>query len=409
MASLLLNDATLIDGTGRDPQSSVSVLCESGHITRIAAAGSIAAPDGARVVDCGGMTLMPGLTDAHVHFGITSHSDNDPPESWVSYVLKVIENMRIALDEGFTTVRDAGRLDTAFAAAIESGEIIGPRILPSGSFLSQTGGHGDQRSRWSDEPPQTIPGLMAETEICDGIDAVRHAARKQIRRGATQVKLMASGGIMSPNDPIDSQQFTVEEMAAAVREANAYGKYVMAHCYTAEAMQNALDAGVRSLEHGSFMTERVARQMVDAGAYLVPTVVIMEILARASGVPEFSRQKLDRVRAGLANSVAIAREAGVRIGSGSDLLGPRQRRRASEIAELAKHLGPMGAIVAATKTNAALFRMEDRIGTAEEGKGADLILVQGDPMADISVLVPAANIVLVVKSGVVVKDAVAKR
>jgi imidazolonepropionase-like amidohydrolase len=409
MTSLLLNDATLIDGTGRDPRTHVSVLCESGRIARIAAAGSIAAPDGARAVDCGGMTLMPGLTDAHVHFGITSHSDNDPPQSWVSYVLKVIENIRIALDEGFTTVRDAGRLDTAFAAAVESGEIAGPRILPSGSFLSQTGGHGDQRSRWSDEPRKTIPGLMAETEICDGVDAVRHAARKQIRRGATQVKLMASGGIMSPSDPIDSQQFTVEEMAAAVREANAYGKYVMAHCYTAEAMQNALDAGVRSLEHGSFMTERVARQMVDAGAYLVPTVVIMEILARASSVPEFSRQKLDRVRAGLAASVAIARETGVSIGSGSDLLGPRQRRRASEIAELAKHLGPMGAIVAATKTNAALFRMEDRIGTVEEGKDADLILVRGDPVADINVLVQAANIALVVKGGVVVKDALAQR
>ncbi len=257
------------------------------------------------------MTLMPGLTDAHVHFGITSHSDNDPPESWVSYVLKVIENIRIALDEGFTTVRDAGRLDTAFAAAVESGEIAGPRILPSGSFLSQTGGHGDQRSRWNDDEPAIIPGLIAQTEICDGVDAVRRAARKQIRRGATQVKLMASGGIMSPSDPIDSLQFSVEEMAAAVREAHAYGKYVMAHCYTAEAMKNALDAGVRSLEHGSFMTEAVARQMVEARAYLVPTVVIMEILARASGIPEFSRQKLDRVRGATRRRVAIARETGV--------------------------------------------------------------------------------------------------
>ncbi len=406
MPALLFNDVTLLDATGRDPVPHTSVLCESGRIARIGAAGSIPAPEGARVIDGGGMTLMPGLTDAHVHFGITAHSDNDPPESLLSYALKVIDNIRIALDEGFTTVRDAGRLDTAFAAAVESGEIAGPRILPAGSFLSQTGGHGDQRPRWDDGEPAIIPGLVAQTEICDGVDAVRRAARKQIRRGATQVKLMASGGIMSPSDPIDSQQFSVEEMAAAVREARAYGRYVMAHCYTAEAMKNALDAGVRSLEHGSFMDEPVARQMVEARAYLVPTVVIMEILARASGIPEFSRRKLDRVRSALADAVALARETGVRIGSGSDLLGPRQRRRASEIAELAKHIGAMGAIVAATRTNAELFRMEDRIGTVEEGKDADLILVDGNPVDDPGVLVQAANIQLVVKGGVVMKDAV---
>lgn len=409
MPPLLFNDVTLLDATGRDPVPHSSVLCESGRIARIGGAGSIPPPDGARVIDGGGMTLMPGLTDAHVHFGITARSDNDPPESLLSYALKVVDNIRIALDEGFTTVRDAGRLDTAFSAAVESGEIAGPRILPSGSFLSQTGGHGDQRPRWDDGEPAIIPGLVAQTEICDGVDAVRRAARKQIRRGATQVKLMASGGIMSPSDPIDSQQFTVEEMAAAVREAHAYGRYVMAHCYTAEAMTNALDAGVRSLEHGSFMNEAVARRMVEARAYLVPTVVIMEILARASGVPEFSRQKLDRVRAALADAVALARSTGVSIGSGSDLLGPRQRRRASEIAELAKHIGPMGAIVAATRTNAALFRMEDRIGTIEEGKDADLILVDGNPVDDPGVLVQAANIPLVVKGGVVMKDLLASR
>jgi imidazolonepropionase-like amidohydrolase len=409
MPPLLFNDVTLLDATGRDPVPHSSVLCESGRIVRIGAAGSIAAPDGARVIDGGGMTLMPGLSDAHVHFGITAHSDNDPPESLLSYALKVVENIRIALDEGFTTVRDAGRLDTAFAAAVESGEIAGPRILPAGSFLSQTGGHGDQRPRWSDDEPAIVPGLVAQTEICDGVDAVRRAARRQIRRGATQVKLMASGGIMSPSDPIDSQQFTVEEMAAAVREAHAYGRYVMAHCYTAEAMTNALDAGVRSLEHGSFMSEAVARRMVEARAYLVPTVVIMEILARASGIPDFSRQKLDRVRSALADAVALARETGVRIGSGSDLLGPRQRRRASEIAELAKHIGAMGAIVAATRTNAELFRMEDRIGTVEEGKDADLILVDGNPVDDPGVLVQPANIPLVVKGGFVMKDLLAAR
>jgi imidazolonepropionase-like amidohydrolase len=404
MTALLLNDATLLDGTGADPRQHVSLLAEDGRISKIAPAGSISAPDGARIIDCGGRVLMPGLSDAHVHFGLTAGSDHDAPESHVSYVLKVAENIRIALDEGFTTVRDAGGLDPAYAVAVAEGQIPGPRILPSGSFLTQTGGHGDQRHRWTDEPQHSLPGLVAHSEICDGVDAVRRAARTQIRRGATQVKLMASGGIMSPTDPIESLQFTVEEMAAAVHGAQAYGLYVMAHCHTTGAMENALAAGVRCIEHGSVMEERVARQMAQQDAYLVPTLVIIEILARAGGVPDFSRQKLDMVRGEMRTSLATARAAGVHIASGSDLLGPRQSRRASELAEKAKELGAMAAIVSATQTNARLFRMEDEIGTLEQGKLADLILVDGDPLADIAVLSDASRIVLVAQAGVVVKD-----
>jgi imidazolonepropionase-like amidohydrolase len=165
MTAILLNDATLIDGTGAEPRSHASLLVEDGRVTRIAAAGRITAPDDARVIDCGGRTLMPGLTDAHVHFGLTQRGEQDPPESYVSYVLKVVENIRLALEEGFTTVRDAGGLDPAYALAAQSGQIAGPRILPSGSFLSITGGHGDHRSRWSDDAVRSIPGLIAHSEI----------------------------------------------------------------------------------------------------------------------------------------------------------------------------------------------------------------------------------------------------
>lgn len=404
MPSLLLNDATLIDGTGGDPRARTSVLVEDGRIARIGAAGSIAAPDGVRAIDCGGRTLMPGLTDAHVHLGAVAAGANPPPETHVSYVMKVAENIRIALDEGFTTVRDAGNLDPAYALAVEMGQMPGPRILPAGSFLSQTGGHGDFRYRFDDHAIESIPGLVTHTEICDGVDAVRAAARRQIRRGATQVKLMASGGVMSPNDPLESLQFTIEEMAAAVHEARAFGKYVMAHCHTSGAMNNALQAGVRSIEHGSILDERTARRMVEQDAFLVPTLVILQIIARSGQVPEFSRAKMELVRGEMAGSVAIAMKAGVRIGSGSDLLGPRQSRRASEIVEKAKQLGAMAAIVSATKTNAELFFMESRIGTVEEGKDADLIVVDGDPLTDISCLVDAKNIKLVVQGGALAKE-----
>ncbi|MEX0750500.1 MAG: amidohydrolase family protein [Dehalococcoidia bacterium] len=404
MPALLFNDAVLLDGTGAEPRGRDVPRVEDGRIARIDASGAIDAPVGARVIDCGGRTLMPGLTDAHVHFGLTDDGTRTP-ESHVSYVLKVVENIRIALDEGFTTVRDAGGLDPAYALAVEQGQIPGPRILPSGSFLSQTGGHGDQRFRFDDEAPPSIPGLVAHSEICDSPDDVRRAARKQIRRGATQVKLMASGGIMSPNDPLESLQFSVEEMAAAVAEARSFGTYVMAHTHTSGAMNRALDAGVRSLEHASMLDQATARRIAEQDAYIVPTLVIFEILSRSDRIPEFSRSKLELVRREAAASVRVALDAGVRIASGSDLLGPSQRRRGNEIVEKAKHMGAMAAIVSATKTNAELFRMADRIGTVEAGREADLIVVDGDVGGDVGALVDARNVVLVVKSGEIVKDA----
>ncbi len=406
MSALLLNDATLLDGTGADPRPHTSVLVEGGRIARVGAAGTLAASDDARTIDCAGRTLMPGLTDAHVHFGLTARGDQDPPESHVSYVLKVVENIGIALQEGFTTVRDAGGLDPTYALAVETGQISGPRILPSGSFLSITGGHGDHRSPWSDVLTPSIPGLVAHTELVDGVDAVRLAARTQLRRGATQVKLFASGGVMSPTDPLDSLQFSVEEIAAAVHEAKAFGKYAMAHCHTSAAMNNALDAGVRSIEHGSILDEQTARKMAAQDAYLVPTLVIIELLSHMAELPDVSRVKVEMVHGKTGLSVVMAQAAGVHIGSGSDLLGPRQRHRGGELVEKAKHLGAMGAIVSATTTNAALFRLEDRIGTIAEGMDADLILVDGDPLTDIAVLADGRNIPLVVKAGVVVKDGV---
>lgn len=401
---LLLNDITLLDGTGAGPWPHMSVLVNGEQIARIGPVGRVEAPDGARIIDAAGMTLMPGLTDAHVHFGITAASSNEEPESHVSYVLKVVENIRIALDEGFTTVRDAGALDPAFALAVEQGQIPGPRILPAGSFLTITGGHGDHRYRFDDQPSEPIAGLLAREEICDGPDAVRAAARRQIRHGAAQVKLMVSGGIMSPSDPIESLQFSVPEIRAAVEEARAFGKYVMAHCHTSAAMNNALEAGVRSIEHGSVLDASTAKRMAAQDAYLVPTLVILDILSRSAQVPEFSRRKLDVVHGETGTSLRTAMAAGVKIGSGSDLLGPRQSRRASELAVKARHMGAMAAIVSATQTNAALFCMEDRIGTVTEGKDADLILIDGDPVARIEVLAEARSIKLVLKSGAVMKD-----
>jgi imidazolonepropionase-like amidohydrolase len=408
MTILLLHNAALIDGTGADPKPNAVVLVEDGVIRRVGSARSVARPRGAQTIDLDGMRLMPGLTDAHVHFGLLGVNRNRKPEdNLVSYVLDVKENIETALQEGFTTVRDAGGLDPAFALAVEKGMIKGPTLLPSGSFLSQTGGHADHRSRYDDHEMPSVPGILAAPEICDGVDAVRAAARRQLRRGATQIKLMGSGGVSSPNDPLEGTQFTVEEMAAAVYEARAVGTYALAHCHTSPAINNALSAGVRSIEHGSILDEATAKRMAREKAFMVATLHIVELLAAnaaAHGLSHYSMIKLEKVRSQMPVSAKLAAHNGVSVSSGSDFLGAKQTNRGLELVSKAKALGAMEAIVSATTTNARLFNMENRIGAVKEGMQADLIAVAGDPLNNIALLADGTNVRLVVKAGAVVKN-----
>ena len=406
MTSLLLHNATVIDGTGADPRPGVSVLVEDGRIARVAAAGALKADDDAIVIDCSGRFLLPGLTDAHVHLGATE-PDGRATRPLAVYALKVAAFIEETLDQGFTTVRDAGGLDPAWAAVVAKGLLRGPRILPSGAFLSQTGGHGDWRAPHQETIESGIGGLVAGFVICDGVDEVRKAARDQLRRGATQIKVMASGGAASPTDPIDATQFTVEELRAAVDEARVRDTYVLAHAYHPKSIANCLEAGVRSIEHGNLLDEATARRMAKEGAFLVPTLVTYEVLSErgeALGMARASVEKIRYVGASGEDSLRMAMAAGVRIGSGSDLLGEPMREKARELVLQARVMGPMGAIVAATRTNAELFGLSDYIGTVEEGKQADLIVVDGDSLADISLLTDASRVRMVVKEGEVVKD-----
>jgi len=219
--------------------------------------------------------------------------------------------------------------------------------------------------------------------------------------------VMASGGAASPTDPIDSTQFTVDELRAAVEEAEVRDTYVLAHAYHPKSIANCLDAGVRSIEHAKLLDEGTAQRMAREGAFMVPTLVTYEVLAERGeelGMAKTSVEKIRYVGASGEESVRIAMAAGVRIGSGSDLLGEPMREKARELVLQAGVMGAMGAIVAATKTNAELFGMADRIGRVEEGKLADLIVVDGDPLSDIAVLADASRVRVVVKEGEVVKD-----
>ena len=406
---IALQNGLIIDGTGADPLVKSAVLVEGPNIIGVGPSDRLSIPSDARVIDVGGRTILPGLIDAHTHLGSTDLGPevltSQPLAVWAMKVSQVIEN---TLDAGFTTVRDAGGIDGGFAQAVAEGHIRGPRILPSGAMISQTGGHGDWRQRYQEHLSPTIPGLTALPAICDSPDDARKAAREQLRRGATQIKVMAAGGAMSPADELATTQLTVEEIAAAVHEARAVGKIVMAHTYSPASISNALDAGVLSIEHGNFLDEKTAAKMKTLGAFLVPTITTYELIdtfGESYGVPAFNLEKIRFAKNGCFESLRIATAAGVKIGSGSDLLGPMQPFKAMELSLKASVLGPMAAIVSATRTNAELLGLADRTGTIESGKWADIIVVEGNPLDDIDLLRNKDNVRLVMKEGAILKDA----
>jgi imidazolonepropionase-like amidohydrolase len=285
--------------------------------------------------------------------------------------------------------------------------VRGPRILFVGGCLTQTGGHGDWRAAHDDDPPPAgVHGLMALPRVCDSPDEMRRAAREILRTGAHGIKLMGGGGCMSPTDQIEHTQFSVEEMAAACYEARTVGKIVLAHVYTPEGIMNAVRAGVRSIEHGNFIDEEAAACMKKAGAYFVPTLTTYFAISQygeAEGIPRLMLDKINKAKAKGLESLEVARAAGLKICSVSDVLTSMQPLNSMEHGLKAQVLGAHEAILSATRTNAELFGMADQIGTVEAGKLADLILVDGNPVDDIGVLQDARKVALVMRGGVVLK------
>ncbi len=408
--STLLTNAFLIDCAGNEPRERASVVVEEERIREVRLAGSGPTGGHEAIVDCSGMTLMPGLTDAHVHIGAVDvnilDQHREHPSNLVALMMaRILED---TLQQGFTTVRDAGGADWSFKAAVERGIVEGPRLLVSDRPISQTGGHGDWRRITETQSPEIFcPTAGMRSVVCDGVGEVRRAAREQLRLGADQIKVMASGGAMSPADELSATQYALEELRAAVEVAEAARTYVMAHAYNDESVRNCLKSGVRSIEHGNLVDEETARIIAESGAYLVPTLVTYEALSeegRDYGVPEDVIRKIDEARALGIRALRFAYESGVRIASGSDLLGPLQDRKARELEIKTEVMSPMESLVSATRTNAELFDLEDKIGTVEAGKLADLIVVEGNPLENITVLQKKSNIKLIMKGGTVFKD-----
>jgi imidazolonepropionase-like amidohydrolase len=401
--TILFRDVTVITCTGVDPIEQASVVVEDGVIREVGAGPTRASAD--VTIDGRGRTLMPGLIDAHVHVCSLdveiARQQREIPTSLMAY--RIAEVMAQTLAQGYTTVRDAGGADWGMKEAVRLGLVTGPRMLVSGHPLSQTGGHGDGRSRAQhDLPCGCGAGIGMTTNIADGVEGVRRAAREQLRRGADAIKVMAGGGVSSPTDRLESEQYRPDELRAAVEEAAAAGTYVLAHAYTPSAIRNAVEAGVRSIEHGNFLDRATAELMAARGTYLVPTFVTYEKLYEEGKERGFAPEKLDKLDtvlgAGL-DGLRHAVEAGVQIGSGSDLLGPLARHKTRELAIKAEVLGPHATLVATTRTNAALLGVDDQVGTVEAGKRADLLLVDGDPLADIGVLADLDKLLVILQDG----------
>jgi imidazolonepropionase-like amidohydrolase len=360
---------------------------------------------GATAVDCGGRTLMPGLIDCHVHVVLSEvflrQLENVPLTLMTA---RAVVALRAMLDRGFTTVRDTGGADWGLKAAVDEGIIDGPRLFISGRAIGPTGGHADARRRTdSGTRCGCCHALAFAMATADGEAEVRKAVREEMRQGCDQVKIMMSGGVASPYDPLDSLQFSAGEVAAAVEEAHAFGRYVCAHAYTPEAIRRAAQAGVRTIEHGNLIDEPSARLMASKGMLLVANLVTYHAFRERGasfGIISAMLAKNDLVIDGGLRSLEICKRAGVPVAYGTDLLGALQVEQSREFALRAQVLAPLEIIRSATTIGARVLRKEGKLGCLRAGAYADLLLVDGNPLANLAVLqAPERSLAAIVKGG----------
>jgi len=407
MASwVLLNNATVLDVRAGKLLPEQRVVLREGRIERLEpmqAEAPEAHAEGVEVRDLAGLTLMPGLIDAHVHVMAWTANLRELTNASPHYnALRAAQVMREMLQRGFTTVRDAAGADFGLKRAVEEGLLEGPRLFICGRALSQTGGHADVRAV-GEQTLQTVSSAVAFGVVVDGVAEVRRAAREEIRRGADHLKLMLGGGIASPTDRLTNDQFALEEIRAAVEEAEMADLYVMAHAYTARAVNRALECGVRSLEHCNLIDESSVTRFLRYEAWMVPTLVTYQALAREgvqSGLPPEVAHKIDLVLdRGLA-ALELAYQAGVNLAYGTDLLGVMHRYQLEEFAIRAQVQPNLEVIRAATLYAARLLRAEGQLGVVAPGALADLIAVKGNPLEDIRVLTdPERHLKWVMKGG----------
>ena len=413
MHQLLFRNARIFDGTSAECAEGMSVLVADGLIREISAQ-PLAAPS-AQVNDVGGRTLMPGLIDAHVHAFASDVVVQKVEALGEAYrTAHAVRMLRHALSCGFTTVRDVGGGNYSLYRALADGLIDGPRYLYSGKILSMTGGHGDIRQ--VEERPRyqalcacgDAPLFNTFAVLADGVDACIRAAREELRQGAHCIKIMGSGGVASPTDPIWMNQYREDEIRAIVEECAQRRTYVASHCHPASAVRRSVEFGVRSIEHGTLIDDETARFVAGRGAYITPTMSVIFALVemgRQMGFPPQSQQKVETVFKSAIAGLDSMRRAGVKVCYGTDLLGSTYTQQCREFTIRSEVFTPLELLRQATSVAAEMMMMDGQVGCIAPGAHADLIVVDGDPLKDIGLL--AANgrhLSAIVRGGAIVKN-----
>ena len=417
MQAILFRNLRLFDGKATALRAGVSVLVDGDRIVDVAA-GDIAPPDGAKVIDCGGRTLMPGLIDAHWHTMMASLPVAAMMTADVGFIhLAASAQAERTLMRGFTTVRDLGGPSFALKKAIDMGMISGPRIYPCGAIISQTSGHGDFRSVY--ETPRSDGALsrseaIGASRIVDGRDAVLRATREQLMAGATQIKLAAGGGVASSLDPLDTMQFLPEELEAAVAAAADWGTYVAAHVYMPASIIRCVKAGVKSIEHGQIADADAVRLMADNGVTWSLQPFMKEINLNVAKMPPAMLEKWKRVWDGTDQSYQLAIKHKVTTGFGTDFLfdPATADQQGVWLAAMKRWYTPAQALIMATSGNAGIVAMSGprdpyagKLGVIDKGALADLLIVDGDPTNNLDLVAdPDKNFKIIMKNGRIHKN-----
>ena len=400
MPTMLFHNAQLIDGTGADPIPNAAVVVTDNKITWVGTADAAPTdlPKDTVKVDLGGNTLTPGFFDVHVHLGLPGPNgsmlrDAMVPASFRNYEL--LPRLRTTIDAGVTTVRDLMGVDTGVRDAVAAGLIAGPRLLVADKMLSQTGGHADWHLKSGMDATTLVGGVLV-----DSVDEARQAARELLRSGVDVIKIASSGGVTSVNDDPTWLGMRTEMVAAVVEEGKAYGgRPVAAHAIGYAGIKAAVDGGVQSVEHGYELDDELRQKMVDQGQFLVPT--LLETVKPDTATPQ-AAAKSEKWHSLAHESVRGSVAAGIKIAVGTDAgLVPDHGTNLGELPLLVEYGGmtPLQAIVAGTKTSAECCGVDHILGTVEVGKLADLVVVQGDLLSDISAVADRDKILLVVKDG----------
>ena len=417
----LFLDVRIFDGKSATLSAPSNLLVKNNIIERISVS-PITVDANATVVAANGRVLMPGLIDAHWHAFMAATPQMLLMTANSDYLtLLAARQAEATLMRGFTTVRDLGGPVFGLKRAIDEGVMLGPRIYPSGAFISQTSGHGD--FRFSFEVPRTLGGPLSHSEvegiaaIADSPDEVRLRAREQLRQGASQIKLMAGGGVSSPYNPIESTQFTEAEIRAAVEAAENWGTYVTVHAYTPRAIRQAVAAGVKCIDHGQLIDEPTAKLLADKGIWwsLQP---FLDDEDQSPQMTPVSRQKALEVFAGTDNAYKLAKKYKVKVAFGTDVLFDARvaSRQGAQLAKLVRWYTPAEALKMATGDNGELMALSGfinpypgKLGVVAEGALADLLLVDGDPVANIKLIEdPGKNFLVIMKDGRIYKNTLSK-